>query len=193
MRFRARDFLLVLALLATGTSGKAQTADELLDDAVVQELRLFLHPTDWTLLHTDFLENTYYPAELSWRGVEVKNIGVRSRGYGSRSGIKPALRVDFNRYVKDQEFLGLTSLVLKNSVQDPSFLHERLSMLLFRRMGIPAPREAYARLYVNDQYAGLYIIVEPIDKKFLRRNFDEDGGYLYEYRWNDEYYFQYLG
>lgn len=70
---------------------------------------------------------------------------------------------------------------------------ERVTMRFFERMGLPAPREAHARLYVNDQYVGLYAIVESVDKRFLRRNFREDDGYLYEYDWQEPYFFQYRG
>ena len=42
---------------------------------------------------------------------------------------KPALRIDFNRYVAGQEFLGLKSLALDNLWQDPSMIRERLAML----------------------------------------------------------------
>ena len=33
-------------------------------------------------------------------------------------------------------------------------LRERLSMAFFRRLGLPAPREAHARLFVNDTFVG---------------------------------------
>ena len=111
----------------------------------------------------------------------MRNIGIRSRGTGSRSGVKPGLRVDFDRYTTDQKFLGLKSFVLRNNTQDASNMHERLSMLLFRRLGLPASREAHTKLYINNEYVGLYTIVESIDKPFLKRTFDEDDGYLYKY------------
>jgi spore coat protein H len=60
-------------------------------------------------------------------------------------------------------------------------MHERLGMLLFRRLGLLAPREAHTKLYINNAYAGLYSIVESIDKPFLKRTLGEDDGYLYEY------------
>ena len=53
-------------------------------------------------------------------------------------------------------------------------LRERLSMAFFRRMGLPAPREAHARLFVNDSFVGVYAVVETIDKGFLGRSFGAD-------------------
>lgn len=74
-------------------------------------------------------------------------------------------------------------------------IKERLSMRLFERMGLPAPRESYARLYVGSsrEYAGVYALVEEIDEQFLQRRFGEHDGHLYEYRWIDEYRFEDLG
>src|SRR6185369_16729591 len=74
--------------------------------------------------------------------------------------------------------------------------HERLAMRLFTQLGLPAPREAHARLYVNDEYAGLYTVVEAIDKAFLTDRFGQDGGYLYEYDYDaadPPYRFEYRG
>lgn len=188
-----KTLVAAVALLAMQIPGHAQTSDDLFDDGTAHEIRLYVHPSDWARLRANYLENTFYPADLSWRGLEAANIGVRSRGFGSRNGIKPGLEIEFDRYVRGQTFLGLTSLVLDNSIQDASFLRARLSMLLFREMRIPAPRETYARLYVNSQYVGLYVMAEPIDENFLTRSFRENAGYLYEYRWRDYYYFDYLG
>src|SRR6476660_2464113 len=156
-------------------------ADAFFDDSVLQEIRLNMNAKDWQTLKDNYLDNTYYPTDFRWRDQTLRNIGIRSRGTGSRSGVKPGLRVDFDRYVTDQKFVGLKSFVLRNNTQDASNLHERLSMLLFRRLGRPASREAHTKLYINDRYEGLYTIVESVDKSFLKRTFNEDEGYLYKY------------
>ena len=169
---------------------------DLFDARQLQTIRLVINPRDWAALKADFLSNTYYPAHLVWRDQMVKNVGIRSRGTGSRSGTKPGLRVDFNLYDGAQHFHGLKSVVLRNNVQDPSHLHERLGMQLFTALGLAAPREAHARLYVNDEYAGLYSLVESIDKVFLADRYQQDDGYLYEYDYDADdhpYYFEYKG
>ena len=170
------------------------SASDLFDPTVVQELHLTVNTRDWVQLKEEFREDTYYLADVRWRDKVVRNVGIRSRGRGTRSGSKPGLRVDFNRYSAGQEFLGLKSLVLDNFLQDPSMIRERVAMLLFEEMGIPAPREVHARLFVNGEYVGLYAIVESVDKHFLKRQLGEDDGYLYEFKWKDTpYNFEYLG
>jgi spore coat protein CotH len=195
----ARALVAVALLLAAGEAS-AQSAEEFFDDSVVHELRLTLNSKDWSALKQNYKENIYYPTALVWRGVTVSNVGIRSRGLGSRSGTKPGLRVDMDRYSANQTFLGMKSFVLDNLVQDPSMLRERLAMAFFRRMGLPAPREAHARLYVNDTFVGLYALVETIDKAFLGRSLGADSkggtendGYLFEYDYTREWRFEYLG
>jgi spore coat protein CotH len=197
-------FALLFILVAAGPPAGAQaplpTADTLFDNQVLQRIDLTINSRDWLKLKATFQENTYYTTTITWRGQVMRNAWVRSRGSGSRSATKPGLRVDFNRNAAGaQEWLGLKSLVLDNLAQDPSGMHEMLATRLFERMGLPAPREAFAQLFVNNQFAGLYAVVEPIDKRFLARVFGEhDGntendGYLYEYNWTYPYLLTYLG
>jgi spore coat protein H len=164
-----------------GPAPAATGADAFFDDTVLQEIRLSMNARDWQTLKDNYLDNTYYPTDFRWRDQTLRNVAIRSRGTGSRSGVKPGLRVDFDRYTTNQNFFGLKSFVLRNNTQDSSNMHERLSMLMFRRLGEVASREAHTKLYINDQYSGLFTIVESVDKAFLKRNLGEDSGYLYKY------------
>src|SRR5262245_45496680 len=105
-------------------------ADAFFDDKVLHEIALVINSKDWQALQENYLLNTYYPSDFRWRDKVVRNVGIRSRGNASRSAVKPGLRVDFDRYTTDQTFLGLKSFVLRNNTQDPSSLHEPISMLL---------------------------------------------------------------
>lgn len=167
----------------------AQSADDLFNPEILQRLELWLNEADWAKLKANFRENTYYPADLIWNGQTVRNVGIRSRGLGSRSSTKPGLRVDFDRYSSGQQFLGLKSFVLDNLTQDPSGIKETVAMRFFARLGIPAPRETHARLFVNGRDAGLYALVESVDKTMMGRVFGSIGdnvqndGYLFEYNY----------
>ena len=176
------------------------SADSLFDPAELHVIQITMKPEDWQALTENFTLNTYYPADLQWKDQQATTVGVRSRGSGSRSKDKPGLRIDFNRYMPDQRFLGLKSVVLANAVQDPSMLRYRLAFTFFARMGVPVSRAVHAKLYVNGNYMGLYQLVEAVDKVMLPRVFDdpqsnakEDDGYLYEYVWRDAYQWTYLG
>jgi spore coat protein CotH len=189
-----RVVALATALFVTPYAAWAQTtpapaaadpAAQFFDDSVLHDLYLDIKPRDWSTLKEHFLENTYYTADFTWRGQTTSSIGIRSRGTGSRSSVKPGLRFDFDYYTSDQKFLGLKSFLLRNNTQDPSGMRERLSMELFKRMGLFTSREAHARLYINGDYAGLFTIVESLDKTFLTKNFNENDGHLYEYAFDN--------
>jgi len=181
-------------LVAQGPApAPALTADDLFDPNTVHQIRLTVNTRDWAELKARYQENVYYLADLRWRDQVVRNVGIRSRGAFSRNADKPGLRLDFDRYAMDQEFLGLKSVVLDNLTQDASMLKERVIMRFFNEMGIAAPREVHARLFVNDEYVGLYAIVESIDKRFLKRRFDQNDGYLFEFHHADAYGFDDLG
>ena len=180
-------FLLLVAVAAT-----AQQPD-IFNDATVHEIRLQVHPSDWNSLIANYQENTFYPADFEWQGVRISDAAIRSRGLGSRSQTKPGLLVSFDRYVPGRRELGVTALVLDNSAQDASFLRERLSMMLFARAGLPAPRESYARVFVNGELMGLYVVAEDIGPAFLERTFQNSDGRLYEYKWLFDWRYQPLG
>ena len=184
---------IVLACSTPARGAEEPTSADVFDDSTVHELRLDMHGGDWSELQAHYLENTFYPADVTWNGYTVRNAGVRSRGTGSRDARKPGLRITFDEYVDDQTFAGLKGLVLDNFRQDPGMMKESLSMALYARMGLAAPRVSHARVYVNGDYLGLFAVIEPIDKRFLRRTLGEDTGYLYEFEWAGAYHFEWLG
>jgi len=174
----------LLAMLLAAAPAAAQGQAELFDQTSVQEIRLFVNSRDLAAFRAHTELNTWYPADLTWRNIRVRNVGIRSRGQGSRNPIKPGYRVDVAHYTTGQTFVGLSSLVLDNIWQDDSQLRERLAFTMFERAGLPAPRESFCRLYVNNEYQGLYAITEEIDGNFAKRVTGETDGTVFEYHWS---------
>jgi hypothetical protein len=168
--------------------GPSPGALSVFDPSRLHEVRIDIDPADWHALQENFRGNDYYAADVTLDGTRVAQVGVRSRGTGSRNPDKPGLRVDFNRYVPSQEYGVYKSLVLDNLFQDASCLRERLAFAVFEAMGIPAPRNGFARLYVNGTYWGLYQVTEPVSKPFLKERLGEESGnlfdYVYAFRWD---------
>ena len=169
------------------------------DDEALQEIRLTMSQRDWQALKDNFQLDTYYAADFAWRGLKARNVGIRSRGNTTRNGVKPGLRVDFNRYLSEQEFLGLKAITLDNVYSDASLVRESTTMKVFAKLGLVAPRESHARVYLNNEYLGVYVIIESLDRPFMSSVFGADeaniesGGYLYEYNWTRPYGFEFLG
>src|SRR5712675_1921753 len=142
--------LTCIAVIPASARAQTPTPDPtaaFFDDSVVHDVYFTINSKDWETLKVNYLDNAYYPVDFRW-GTNtqqgVRNAGIRSRGTGSRSGEKPGLRLDFDRYSSVQTFLGLKSLIFRNSTQDPTNMHERISMLLFKKLGLVAPREIFA-------------------------------------------------
>jgi spore coat protein CotH len=187
---RIRMMLGVVALLAilprqTQTQA-ADPSDAFFNDNVIHEIRLSVNSKDWKLLTDNWLDDTKYPADFHWNDQVVRNVAIHSRGGGSRRPNKVSLRVVFDHYTTGQRFLGLRAFILRNNSQDATNMRERISMLFFRNLGIPAEREAHTRLYINNQYYGLFTICEAPDENFLQRNYGESTGHLYEYSFDNE-------
>ncbi len=166
--------LFIVSLLAASgsrvasaqTAASAQTQDAFFNDDTLQEVRLVLSSRDWQALKANFDQNTYYAADLTWNGVTVRNVGIRSRGNATRNGVKPGLRVDINRYVSNQEFLGLKAVILDNMYSDSSLVRESVTM--------------NDRTFVGRVFGAQEAQVE-------------SGGYLFEYQYLYPYHFEYLG
>jgi spore coat protein CotH len=171
---------LCVMVACASCEANAQTVDDLFASNAVQDVFISVNDRDLAELRDRYQENVYFPADLVWRDRRLQNIGIRSRGLASRSATKPGLKLDFNHYVAGQHFVGLESLVLDNLVTDPSMIREMLAMQMFARLGQPALRESFARVYINRVYQGLYAIVEPIDDVFLQRTWHDSSGYLFE-------------
>jgi spore coat protein CotH len=188
-----RSVLVVASLAVFLPAAVARGADPMFNQGVLHEVRIVIDPADWQALRDNFRGNQYYAANVSIDGEVIQQVGIRSRGKGSRSGEKPGIKLDFNKYVPNQTFHGYGAVHVKNSIQDASFLREPLALSVYEALGIAAPQISFARLTVNDQYWGLYNLVEDVKKNFLTNRFGEDGGNLFKYEYTDVWDFSSKG
>ena len=137
------------------------------------------------------VELPYVFSKVDFEGQTFDSVGVRFKGNSSyaqaRNSPKKPFKLDFNRYLDDGDFPAagpVTLLNFNNNAMDPSQAREALAYKVFRDAGVPAPRTAYARVYVTvpsvhvRKYLGLYTIVEEVNKEFLKQHFDSTKGLL---------------
>src|SRR5688500_9346690 len=72
-------------------------------------------------------------------------------------------------------------------------MREKLAFAVFEAMGIAAPQIAHTRLTVNDEYWGVYTLVEPVSKPFLKSRIGQESGNLFDYTYNFAWDFSYRG
>src|SRR5262249_19016026 len=134
------------------------------------------------------IEFPWVHATLTAAGQSYKEIGLRYKGGGSympsMGQLKRNLKIDIDRYKKDQDFHGLRMITLTSGAADPTRYREALAYALYRAAKVPAPRTAFAQVTLtvpgkfDKEFVGLYTFVEHVDKLFLKDHFKDAGGLL---------------
>ena len=129
--------------------------------------------------------DSLFPARLIFQNTEIAGdtlepVGFRLRGNTSRYAQKKSFKVDINEYVKGQKLYGLEKLNINGEHNDPAVMRARLSWHLFNQYEVPSARATYAAMYINDEYKGLYVIVEHYDEEFIESRFGNNDGNLYK-------------
>ena len=165
----------------------------------LHDVLLTVSQRDWDALKANPRADTYYPADLRWSGVTVRNVGIRSRGTGTRNGVKPGLRVDMNRYI-DQTFLGLRAARarqrLHRSLDDARGAgDEDCSRAPGCRLRARRTRGCSSTTNTPGSTSSSSRSIARSSRgcSARRRATSKSGGYLYEYNWVREYGFEYLG
>lgn len=162
----------------------AQTAgDQFFPAWTVHEIRFqFNQPGFWDSLTANYTLDAYMRCSVTVDGNLYTDSGVKYKGnssYNNPSQKKP-FRIDFQEYGSDQTHDGLKKLVLNNAFKDPSFLREKLMLDFIEAHGIVGPRATFARLFVNNEYRGLYTVIEDVGKPFCEDHFGNKGGNLFK-------------
>lgn len=136
-------------------SGEVATIEITVDSEKWNELLKSSHLTEWESVHfTD--SNGTVPAR------------IRIQGGLGRKLAKKSFQVEWTDS-------GMTrcqprALVISAQYLDRSLCKYRLANHFFKRALSTTPRLQHAALYVNGSFNGLYLLREPIDSHFLRRN-----------------------
>jgi hypothetical protein len=196
-----KHFTLCLLLLVGASGLFAQSGLKMFDDSYVHEIRIYFDEPDfWQILSDNYsvsvdttIENVPLPGRVVIDGTELDSVGVTQKGYfsnwGAGGSLKKPLKLDFNDFIEDAEYDDLKSLNLQNAFMDPSILRDVLSYKILRDFGVPAPRTAHARIYINDDYWGLYVVVESVNKTFLKEHYGNNDGNLYKAGFTSLQYF----
>ncbi len=141
---------------------------------------LYADPEDLDWLAQDPYRDETIPAvfvhKRSW------DVDLRYRGDTARLMPKKSWKVFFpgSDPFPTLEGLSQEELNLNADYVDQTLLRSYIGYDLFARVGVPTPRAGYARLYINDEYYGLFSQVEQVDERFLHRHGIELHGNLYK-------------
>lgn len=150
-------------------------------------------------LDADPTAEEYVEGSLTFEGETIETVGIRYKGSvgafvgclsgpdplnpsGSKTCTKLSMKVKVN-WEGEDTFYGVKKLQLHSMNLDQSQMRERLGYHLFREMGIPGPRAVHAMVTLNGVNVGLFTLVEQIDGRFARENFEDGTGNVYKEVW----------
>jgi hypothetical protein len=142
----------------------------------VKTYSIYCDSVDFNSIHQDFKSNRYIKASLS-SGAAKTNVKLRMRGDSSREYPKKSLKV---KTLKDGFVDGKRIFNFNAEYKDQSFSHSYISSLIFKELNYPCFTSSMASLYVNDNFHGLFLEIENMDKDFLVRNKLNPKGDLYK-------------
>jgi spore coat protein CotH len=188
--------LLAAILFWVVSPGFSQTGNQFFSNDKVHEIRMYSNDPDlWQALLTHYDEsqaggeNVYNPVDVVIDGTPLSTVGLRIKGFSSAwgtQGRKKPFRLDFNEFISGQSYDGLKKISLNNAWVDNSVMRDVIAYDIFRTAGLAASRTSYAKVYINEEYFGLYIVAEQIDKTFLKSRFEDGDGNLYKcIGWSD--------
>ena len=156
----------------------------LADEVATVRLTLAAEDLDFILNPDNAYSNVEWPGTFVYEsslGIDtVTNVGIRLRGNTSRTAGKKSFKVSFNTFTAGGKWNDLEKLNLNGNHNDPSMLRARMVWDYMRDQGYVAPRISHVKLYINEEYRGLYINVEHVDEGFLKKRFKHDHGNLWK-------------
>ncbi len=149
----------------------------------VQSVYLRVNKEDMQRMLAALPERIYVRASFRWRDISVDNVAIRFKGNSSSQPSqqhKRSFLIKFDEYNDGRRFLGLRRVSFDNGVQFGSVFSEPIITEILRDQGIKTQRCNYARLYLNDEYQGVYVNVERIDQSFIEHHLPDSNGLLFK-------------
>lgn len=168
---------------------------------------------DSLLMEKEVMAELYRPAQLSFDGKNLGQVGLRYKGsdyslnncfdtvigerYNKQGCSKISLKVKFNKFQDKLRLYEMKELNLHSMSNDGTKMHDMLAYKMFRDMGIYSPRSSYAKVSINGVFQGVFVAVEAVDGRFTKSRWPEAGdGNLYKEVWpnrdDSAYYYENL-
>lgn len=184
-QFLMKKLLLALiALLPFATFAQTgKNVRQLFDKKTIGEIRLTLPVKNWS----DALDSMrlYGPGLMAGTvtvdGNKYEGAGIRFRGDKSyQLGLKRnPFTIKLDHATVGQQHQGYSTIKLSSALRDPSMVREVLFTEIAGKY-MPISQAAYTKLYVNDEYIGVFINLESVDKQFLSNNYGSNTGAFFK-------------
>lgn len=167
-----RKLVLVLLLISSQIKVFAQTT--FYDLATVQEIKLYVSQPNWDYqLDTMKVGSDGY---LMIDSAHINNVpfyhpGVKYKGNSSYDSTykKNPFHISLDEF-ENFDYQGITEIKLSNGYADPSMIREVMAYQILQKY-MECPRSNFAKLYINNEYVGIYSNDEDISKGFCADRF----------------------
>ncbi len=161
---------------------------ELFTDNLVPRMDIYIHPDSlaWLYDEENLASDYYFHADFSFDNGTVQqdfdNVGFRLRGNvaNARKEEKKSFKISLNTYEPGRKFEGIEKINLNAITGDVTLSRPKFCSDLRDFMGLPAIRSNHVRLYINDEYKGVYLNAEQVDEEFIKSRFGNKSGNLYK-------------
>jgi len=161
----------------------SQETSDFYDPDKITEIRLTFKIEDWKseLDSLRLYGNDLLLGKAKIDGKAYKNVGVRYRGKKTfqTGSLRNALHIKLNFVDRSQNHQGYETIKISNALRDPSMVREVLGFEIARKY-MPAPQANYAKVFVNNEYYGLFINIESVSEQFLEKNFSSSDNTFFE-------------
>ncbi len=178
--------LLSLTMLLSGCSEVIETK-EFYESNLVNEVNVTIDPDSYQAILDDPLAEEFYQADVVVNDEQINNVGIRTKGNSTLTSLaksdstRYSYKIKLDKYENNQTSqLGADEFVLNNMYADPSYMREYISYQVMAMAGLEVPYSSYAKLSINGEYMGLYLMVESIDDAYLKDHFGNNDGKLYK-------------
>ena len=176
-----------------GTGGLS--CSDLFDDGPPQTYSIEISDSEWQAMDAEFHNLTalesgqdftvYHPIVMHYGSETVSDAAIKLHGQSSwlqtvmfDANPKMQFDISFSQYNSNGSFHGVSKIVFDMPRGDLTFMHDRLAHRWMRQVGLLAGCSTSARLDINGNYYGLYVLEENINghvvSEFFPQNPDGD-------------------
>lgn len=161
----------------------AQFGRSFFDSKTLGEIRITVPTQNWVdaLDSLRLYGENYLSGDATVDGSKFEGVGVRFRGNNSfQTGMKRnPMAIKLNLKNKSANHQGQTSIKLSSALRDPSMVREALFYEIARKY-MPASMTSYVKLFINEEYIGVFVAIESIDDAFLKSRFGTSDGAFFK-------------
>ncbi len=127
------------------------------------QIHLEMDHENLTTLANNVFSDRYVKGKIEFEGVTY-DVDIRHQGHVSRDYYKKNYKIKFS---PEHLFQGKLKIILSAQMRDPSFMRYSLSIALFQESGLLSTETKLVALFLNDEFKGIYLLIEPIDEYFF--------------------------